>query len=55
MNWKVALAGFALYVLIAAGVFWLLGQITGSADMPLWMEVLWASTWPLIPLYLYIG
>lgn len=55
MGTKLATAGVVLYVLVAAVAFWLLGQISGSADMPLWKELLWAATWPLIPIWLLLN
>lgn len=54
-GWVLVGAGLAVYALIGWGVFELLQQVSGSADMPLWKERLWAATWPLIPLYLLLG
>lgn len=46
------IVGGIVYALIGLAVYWCLSGITGSADMPAWKEVLWAATWPLLPIYL---
>jgi hypothetical protein len=46
------IAGIVVYGLIGAAVYWFLSGITGSAEMATWKAVLWAATWPLIPVWL---
>lgn len=53
-NWT-WIVGIAVYALIGFVVYWLLGEISGSADMATWKELLWAATWPLIPVYLMVN